>query len=62
MTLRQVIGITISTVGILINAVHFALLFFSDKPEKYHDHIWIVGFGVILALGGILLLMDKKQD
>lgn len=62
MTLRQEIGIAAAAIGILINVVHFALLFFSDKAEKYHDHIWIVGLGVILALGGVLLLMDKKQD
>lgn len=62
MTWRQVIGIIISTVGILINVVHFVLLFFSEKPEKYHNHIGIVGFGAILALGGLLLLIDKKQD
>ncbi len=62
MTLRQEIGIAAGAIGILINVVHFALVFFSEKPEKYHDHIWIVGFGVVLALGGVLLLMDKKED
>lgn len=62
MTLRQEIGIAAGAIGILINVIHFALLFLSDKPEKYHDHIGIVGLGAILALGGVLLLMDKEKD
>lgn len=61
MTLRQQIGIAASAIGILINIVHFALFFLSDKAERYHNHGWIVGFGLILALGGLLLLLDKKQ-
>lgn len=61
MTLRQKIGITLGVTGILINVVHFALFFISDKPERYHEHGWIVGFGLILTLGGLLLLLDKKQ-
>ena len=61
MTLRQKIGIAASAIGILINVVHFALFFISDKPERYHEHGWIVGFGLILTLGGLLLLLDKKQ-
>ena len=62
MTLRREIGIAASLIGILINVVHFALLWFSDKPEKYHDHIGTVGFGAVLALGGLLLLIDTKKD
>jgi len=62
MTLRQKIGIAASAVGILVNVVHFALFFISDTPERYHEHGWIVGFGLILTLGGLLLLLDKKQE
>jgi protein-S-isoprenylcysteine O-methyltransferase Ste14 len=62
MTVRQEIGIAASAIGILINVVHFALFFFSATPEKYHDHIWIVGFGFVLTIGGLLLLLDKKQE
>lgn len=61
MTLRQQIGIAASAIGILINVVHLALFFLSDKPERYHEHGWFVGFGLILTLGGLLLLLDKKQ-
>ncbi len=62
MTLRQEIGIISSAVGILINVVHFALFFISDKPERNHEHGWVVGFGLILAIGGLLLLLDKKKE
>ena len=61
MTLRQKIGITLGVTGISINVVHFALFFISDKPERYHEHGWIVGFGLTLTLGGLILL-DKKQE
>ena len=61
MTLRQRIGIAASAIGILINVVNFVLFFISDKPERYHKYGWIVGFGLILTLGGLLLLLDKKQ-
>jgi len=61
MILRQKIGIAASAIGILINVVNFALFFISDKPERYHEHGWVVGFGLILPLGGLLLLLDKKQ-
>jgi hypothetical protein len=57
MTVRQEIGIAASAIGILINVVHFALFFFSATPEKYHDHI-----GFVLTIGGLLLLLDKKQE
>ncbi len=62
MGLRQYIGAVLGISGILINIVHFVMLFFSDKPEKYHDHFWIVGVGVLMAIGGLLLMSDKKTD
>ncbi|MDQ3750920.1 MAG: hypothetical protein M3367_18165 [Acidobacteriota bacterium] len=62
MTLRKEIGVILGLTGILINVVHLALFFFSDKPEKYHGHELVIGFGIVLALVGVMLLIDKKQE
>ncbi len=62
MTLRQEIGITLALTGILINLGHLALFFFSAQPEKYHGHELIIGFGFVLALVGVALMIDKKQE
>ena len=62
MTVRQKIGVTLGLTGILINVVHFALFFVSDKSEKYHGHELVIGFGFVLALVGVMLLIDKKQE
>lgn len=61
-TLRQKIGIWLGLTGILINAAHFALFFFSDKPEKYHEHELVIGVGIVLALIGVALTIDEKQE
>lgn len=61
MTLRQKIGITFGVTGILINVAHFLLFFFSERPEKYHDHELVIGFGIVLALVGVALMVDNKQ-
>lgn len=62
MTVRQEIGITLALTGILINVGHLALFFFSDKPEKYHGHELVIGFGIVLALIGVALTIDEKQE
>lgn len=62
MIVRQEIGITLGLTGILINVGHLALFFFSDKPEKYHGHDLVIGFGIVLALVGVPLTVDKKQE
>lgn len=61
-TLRQKIGITLGLTGILINVAHFVLFFFSDKPEKYHGHESVIGIGIVLALIGVALTVDEKQE
>lgn len=62
MTLRQEIGITLGLTGILINVAHFALFFFSARPEKYHGHELVIGFGIVLTLVGVALMVDKKPE
>lgn len=62
MTLRQEIGVILGLIGVLANTAHFALLFVSAKPEKYHGHELVVGFGIVLALVGLMLLIDRKQE
>lgn len=62
MTLRQEIGVALALTGILINVGHFILFFFSAGPEKYHGHEPVIGFGIVLALVGAALTVDKKQE
>lgn len=61
-TLRQKIGITLGLTGILINVAHFGLFFFSAQSEKYHGHELVIGFGIVLALVGVALMVDKKRE
>jgi len=62
MKLRQEIGIACGLTGILINIGHFALFFVSGQTERYHGHELVIGIGVVLALIGVMLLIDKKQE
>jgi hypothetical protein len=62
MILRKQIGITLGLIGTLVNIAHFVLIFFSEKPEKYHGHELVVLFGTVLALIGLVLMIDEKKD
>lgn len=61
-TLQQKIGITLGLTGILINVAHLVLFFFSAQQEKYHGHELVVGSGIVLALIGVVLMIDEKQE
>lgn len=62
MTCRQQLGITLGLFGTLLNIAHFVLIFFSEKPEKYHGHELVVIFGTVLALIGLVLMIDEEKD
>lgn len=62
MTWRQEIGIVLGLTGILINVGHLALFFFSANSEKYHGHELVIGFGIVLALIGVALMIDEKRE
>lgn len=58
---KQVVGIGLAIVGLVISIGHLVFAIFDRIPEKYHSHQAIVGLGFALAIVGLLLLGTAKQ-
>ena len=58
---KQVVGIGLAIVGLVISIGHLVFAIFDRIPEKYHSHQVIVGLGFALAIVGLLLLGTAKQ-
>ena len=58
---KQVVGIGLAIVGLVISIGHLVFAIFDRIPEKYHSHQVIVGLGFALAIVGLLLLGTARQ-